>query len=233
MAMTFEEKWGIDKMPTLYHGTDYRFVRLSDDQRKVYTETCKMFIDCLSVFYLPHINNRDPNKTGFLSEETEKNNPKLTRRIIDAMNNLMMMRFSEEWEYGDFYLTSNKSKACIYAHQAFAGGELGFTAYHLIKGVELVGIDFSNNEDVLNRINLIKLLAEREPKPAIYVFNDLLPEYLQPAFGGSLSDYIQKGRIGIQEFRYKMPVNLSDRKPELLDLDITKALKKIRKEENY
>jgi len=39
MAMTFEKKWGIDKMPTLYHGTDYRFVQLSDDHRKVYTET--------------------------------------------------------------------------------------------------------------------------------------------------------------------------------------------------
>lgn len=232
--MTFKERWGIDKLPTLYHGTDYRFVKLSDDQRKVYTETCNMFIDCLSEFYLPYINNRDPdpNKTGFLNEEIEKNNPKLTHNIIDAMNNLMMMKFSEEWEYGDFYLTSNKTSACVYAHNAFAGGELGFTAYHLIKGVELIGVDFSKNKDIKNRVNLIKILAEGKAQPAIYAFDDLLPEYLQPAFGGCLSNYIQNGRIGIQEFRYKKSVNLSERKPEMLDLDLKTALQKIHKERN-
>ena len=228
--MTFKEKWGIDKLPTLYHGTDLRFVILPDEARKKYNDICHMFINALSELYHPYIHQQGEDKIELLSEEQKKKNPQLANNIRDAMNNLFMMNYSEEWEYGDFYLTSNKTLACHYAHKAFAGGEIGFTAYHLVKGAELLGVDLSNNKDLKPMIEAMKLLAEGDPKPAIFSFDDLSPEYLQPAFGGTLQRYIQNGRIGVQEFRYTQPITLEPSKAELLENDMAKALKKIREE---
>ena len=230
MPITFKERWGIDKLPTLYHGTDLRFVTLPEEVRKGYSDVCHMFIKGLTCLYQPFLHLQGKDRIELLSEEQKKQNPKLADNIREAMNNLIMMNISEEWEYGDFYLTSNKDSACEYAHKAFAGGELGFTTYFLIKGAELLGVDFSNDEKLKEYISAIKTLAEGEPMPAIFSFDDLSPEYLQPAFGGSLQSYIQNGRIGVNEFRYKQPITLNPSKAELLDKDLSKALQKI--EEN-
>ena len=228
MPMTFKERWGIDKLPTLYHGTDLRFAVLPEEYRKRYIDICHMFINALSCLYQPYLHQQGENKMELLSEEQKKQNPKLAENIREAMSNLMMMNYSEEWEYGDFYLTSNKISACMYAHKSFAGGELGFTAYHLLKGAELLGADLSNSKELKPMIDALKILAEGEPKPVIFSFDDLSPEYLQPAFGGSLQRYIQDGRIGVQEFRYTQPITLDPSKAELQDNDIAKDWQKIR-----
>lgn len=230
VPMTFKEKWGIDKLPTLYHGTDLRFVILPEEVRKRYIDICHMFIKALSGLYQPYLHQQGENKMELLSEEQKKQNPKLAENIREAMSNLMMMNYSEEWEYGDFYLTSNKISACMYAHKSFAGGELGFTAYHLLKGVELLGADLSNSKELKPMIDALKILAEGEPKPVIFSFDDLSPEYLQPAFGGSLQKYIKNGRIGVQEFRYTQSITLDLSKAELLDKDYEKAMVKIKEQ---
>ena len=230
VPMTFKEKWGIDKLPTLYHGTDLRFVVLPEEYRKRYIDICHTFIKGLSGLYHPFLHQQGEDKIELLLEEEKKQNPKLAGNIKEAVNNLMMMNFSEEWEYGDFYLTSNKISACMYAHQSFAGGELGFTAYHLLKGAELLGADLSNSKELKPMIDALKILAEGEPKPVIFSFDDLSPEYLQPAFGGSLQRYIQDGRIGVQEFRYTQSITLDLSKAELLDKDYEKAMVKIKEQ---
>ena len=230
VPMTFKERWGIDKLPTLYHGTDLRFVKLPEEARKSYIDICHMFIKALSGLYQPYLHQQGENKMELLSEEQKKQNPKLAENIREAMSNLMMMNFSEEWEYGDFYLTSNKHSACMYAHKSFAGGELGFTAYHLLKGVELLGADLSNSKELKPMIDALKILAEGEPKPVIFSFDDLSPEYLQPAFRVSLHNYIHNGRIGAHEFRYTQPITIDLSKAELLDKDYEKAMVKIKEQ---
>lgn len=231
--LTFKERWGIDRLPTLYHGTDYRFVNLPEDIRKTYHKCCHVFIKELSKLYSPYIHQQRQDKIGFLSEEQKKDNPQLAKNIEEAMTNLTAMQCSEEWEYGDFYLTSNKVSACMYAYKSFAGGELGFTAYHLLKGAELIGVDLSKYKDLEGPVRAIKLMAEGTPQPAIYSFDDLSPDYLQPASGGSLQKYIQNGRIGIEEFRYKQPVKLDPNNAELLANDLSKDLQIIIEEEKY
>lgn len=223
MATTFKEKWGIDKLPTLYHGTDLRYVIMPDEIRKNYQAYCHVLIEALKGLYNPFIHREYDHQMDFISEEQKKQNPQLVHRIQEAMNNLFAMQFSEEWEYGDFYLTSNKHIACMYAYKSFAGGELGFTAYHLLKGAEFLGVDFTQSEKQDEPIKFFKKMAEGQPKPAIFSFDDLSLEHLQPAFGGSLQSYIKDGRIGVQEFRYTRPVTLDPAKAELIDPDIKKS----------
>ena len=119
------------EVPTLFHGTDLRFVSLSEEHRKMYNDICHLFINILYSVYQPFFKSKE----RFLREDIRNANPELAKNIDEAIANLSLMTMSEEWQYGDFYLTSKKMNAKLYALQAFAGGEIGFTAYHLIKGV--------------------------------------------------------------------------------------------------
>lgn len=210
VPLSFKEKWGIDKLPTLYHGTDLKFVNMTDESREEHNNFCFAVIKIARYF------------SQFIDEkidDLDKQNPELAGNIRKALNNLKMIGVSEEWEYGSFYLTSNKDSACLYALKAFAGGEIGFTAYYLIKGFELIVSDFSKIGISNDKVKSFKTIAEAEPKPAIFSFDDLSPEYLRPESGGSFQSCVANGRITESSFRYIKPIVLDPNRAELIDRD--------------
>ena len=86
-----------------------------------------------------------------------------------------------------------------------------------------MGVDFSSNEETKKRIDLIKMFAEGTPQPAIFAFDDLLPEYLQTASGESLEKHIHNGILVVDEYRYLKPVELDINKAELVDVSNLKG----------
>ena len=229
IPLTFKERWGLDKLPTMYHGTDLKIFNLSDEDRKKFNKACVKSIAALRDFYRPYLHQKNNEKNEVLTKEQEEQNPGLSNYIYKALSNLRMMNLSEEWEYGDFYLTSSKMLACLYANQAFAGGEIGFTAYFLIRGAELNGVDLSKQLD-LNEIDFIKAVAEGEPQPVIFVVDNLSPEYLRTLTGGCIQRNIRDGKIiGENEFRYIRPVTLDPSKAEIIDKDLKKSIQNIHK----
>ena len=58
-VLTFKERWGFDRMPRLYHGTDLRFVKIHEDVRQKYLAFCKSLINDFIKIYEPYITNKE------------------------------------------------------------------------------------------------------------------------------------------------------------------------------
>ena len=214
IPLSFKDVCGIDKLPTLYHGTDLKSVCLTDEERKIYKDACFIVIKLLYDYYKPYLYDNQK----LLSYDQKKQNPELADNIGRAMSNLLaILNHCEEWEYRDFYLTTNKMLARKYANEAFAGGEIGFTAYYLIRGLELIDLDFSKSEKLNFLIKSIIIFAEAKAQPAIFSFDDLSPEYLRGESGESLKSCIKNGQLLVSEFRYVQPITLDPSKAELID----------------
>lgn len=128
----------VEKCPKLsiplYHGTDARFATLSKEYRKTYLDACSIIINKLFDKYTPYLDfNDDSGLKNLISEDCLSAFPNLIKEI-NSICAILRLNVSgcEEYEYGDFYLTSNKFSATNYAIQAFAGGEWGNHAYQLL-----------------------------------------------------------------------------------------------------
>ena len=223
-VLTFKERWGFDRMPRLYHGTDLRFVKIHEDVRQKYLAFCKSLINDFIKIYEPYITNKES-----ISEQIailDKSN--IASDLHSAISVLSLVNCSEEFEYGDFYLTSDKYEACQYAHNAFVGGELANTTYHLYKALPYIGMkDLYDKLTNMFFIQLMNKLADEEHQPAIFYFDNLSPEYLRTEMNENITSYVRNGRFTVSSFRYSQPLSLDTDHYELLDLDLATAMNKI------
>ena len=92
------------------------------------------------------------------------------------------------YQYGSFYLTTNKMTALNYAQRSFAGGEIGLMAYSLIEGTEIINFtDYNPDESLKNKINRIKEFGEEGKEcPVIVTFNNIDLSCLQNEDGTPL-----------------------------------------------
>ena len=218
--MTFKEKWGIDKLPTMYHGTDMRFALFPEEIRKAYLQFCQSIIGGTKDLYQPYILPGEDRKE-LLSEDTQNLCPDLADKVKDALNNLMMMNWSEDFQYGDFYLTSHKHQAAMYAINAYAGGELGYTTYYLAKGLQVAGIiNLFEIDQLRDMFKVMTILVEEEHKPAIFKVDKLSPLYLRTEQNESIQRYIREGRLTAFSFRYLKPLKLEISQSELIGKDL-------------
>ena len=111
-------------LPTFYHGTDARFVSLPEDIRNKYLEVCKSVINLLFDKFWPYY-YPDKEKLKELipfSNENKKVIADLEEAMLRIRCNVLGLG---DYQYNDFYLTSNYLSACLYAKQSYAGGETG------------------------------------------------------------------------------------------------------------
>lgn len=183
-------------VPTLYHGTDAKIVRMSSNERRNYLALCNLVIDYLWQFYEPLLEHEmvDAVINGVAAKVLKTKFDILYKKkiedcgvknlyynlcekmiIVSARNN-----GSGRYQYGSFYLSKDKQTAKRYAYGSFAGGETGLIAYRFIEGAEIIKFqDFNPHENIIEAINRIKEFAkEGTEEPVIFELNNLDPELL-------------------------------------------------------
>lgn len=215
-----------------YHGTDLFFSSMPEDFRKLYLEYCKYFRETLyPSFYEYHpIGESDDTRIRSLLGKAAEEDPKILKNLLKALLDISSSRLTEEYEYGDFYITSRRLNAVMYAQKAFAGGEFAFSAYALVKAAKVAGLqEWYLNEKLPNLEKLADCLigiAEAEPHPVIYKLTDVDPEYLRTECNERIENYIKNNRLNETEFRYNKPVDLSHYEYDVVDKDLKKEMEK-------
>ena len=96
-VLTFKERWGVDRIPRMYHGTDLRFVKIPEDVRQKYLAFCKSLIESFYKIYKPYIKDRES-----VSEQIDLlNKSTVSSEFHRAIASLGLINCSEEFEYGE------------------------------------------------------------------------------------------------------------------------------------
>jgi len=215
-----------------YHGTDLTFATMPEDFRKLYLRYCKYFRDTLfNKFYPYHpVGETDNERIKALLGKAANDDPKVLDNLLEALVDITSSRVTEEYEYGDFYITSDRLNAVMYAQKAFAGGEFAFSAYALVKAAKVAGLqEWYQNEQLPNLDKIVDCLigiAEAEPHPVIYKLTDIDAEYLRTECNERIENYIRNGWLNETEFRYNKPVDLSQYEYDVVDKDLKKEIEK-------
>ena len=201
------------KRLTLYHGTDARVIRMSNEERKAYVAGCNFVIDKLC------------HSFGILE-------PSRVKELGIELYTLLFMiqqrnKKSEFFQYNVLCLTNLYDRAMYYANHSFAGGEVGFLAYNLIKQCEnRFPEKFKLYENIDVTINNIKKFAEEETRyPVIITINDIDTDYLVFESGCKIDDESIKvitEQTFETSFKYKKELDLNQYKIEYLTNQLTK-----------
>ena len=204
-----------------YHGTDARFVRMSREQYRDYITRCDEAIAYMWPFY-QQLLSEDPlllNLENLLSNKDLAHNVReacfIHRRYLDG---------SEQYQYGDLYLTWDLKKAIKYAYGAFVGGEYARKAYRMYQGAQELHFNGWNpNEHVQQIFEEICQYAEAPHEPVFFKLTHLDLNCLETDMGLPIDFGMEKWWLFAQMVRYKKDVNLDLTKAAYLPLSCTKA----------
>lgn len=184
------------KIPSLYHGTDLRFVEMPKEERTIYLSNCNKIIDYLWERYLPLLKKETVKKISDSGEVMFCFEDKIQQMKQFFYDNKKQVLFSKLrdilckielnknnlslYQYDCLCFTENDYLAEIFAHNAFSGGEKGYIAYYLICGAEFLNLfDSTISDDLQSIIKDIKQKAESEtPLPVVFTADDLDILYL-------------------------------------------------------
>lgn len=188
-------------VPFLYHGTDARIIRMPDDERNRYMNSCHAVVNYLWQFFETTYKE---NKTAQYKEILSKvEDPNLYYNLLEKLAMVDMMKNGrQQYQYGDLYLTSREHTADNYAKRSFAGGEIGLIAYRMIQAAEIIGFDglYDNSEAVAD-IDIVRRFSTNKNEPIVLKIRDLDPSFLQTDTGKPI-DW-SSIRVIPQLFRYK------------------------------
>lgn len=189
----------MDRVPTLYHGTDARITRMNGKERNEMIEAVMIARDFLYSLY-----NKRLNGAQFLISTSDKTLPfsmtpfapncyfpadkkDLQSNVQTALSCIRAaQKGNTAYEYltDGFYLTTLPIRACDFAQGAFAFGELGMFNFRLIQGLKYMHFTNINpTEGQRYAINKVIKFASQIPEPVVYVFNDLNPALLKDERG--------------------------------------------------
>ena len=181
------------EIPILYHGTDAKMISLSKEERQSYLNDCKAVANYLWQFFHPLwvdelVETIIEGNKAFVKRKKITNykqvlNQKEPNLYHTLWENLDIISFEKNgngnFQYNDLYLTTELDKAINYAMRSYAGGEIGFIAYSLIQGAEVI---MSEGWDKDAQINLaiarIKKFAEAPKQPVILAAKNIKVESL-------------------------------------------------------
>ena len=187
-----------------YHGTDARMIEMTETERQQYLDDCNRIIDYLSPFYLPLLEEvpceierqgqiikifKTRLEVYYKDLLNEKGEQYLYENLYEKLNMLQWKNNNAGlYQYGDFYLTTNKRMALDYARRSYAGGEIALIAYRLIQGSDIINFaDLNLDKDQIRIIERIKEFAkEGKECPVIVTFNNIDLSCLQNEDGTPL-----------------------------------------------
>ena len=178
----------MSKYPTLYHGTSFRALEMTSEERAQMRRDCNAMIDSLWQYFEPF---HSGGKIYDLEPKlTIDNNPRIFINLCNALNIINAEKIGNKlYDIGDFYVTNLDFKAVSYASRSFAFGEIGLRAYRMYEAIrELNFENWSPSDELSKSIERVIAFAEAPERPAVYVFKDISTENLLSEDGEKLSD---------------------------------------------
>ena len=168
----------MSKYPKLYHGTSFRALEMTSEERTQMRKDCNAMIDSLWNYFGPIF--LAGKIYDLESKLTIDNDPRLFINLGNALNITNAEKIGNKlYDLGDFYVTNLDFKAVSYASRSFAFGELGLRAYRMFEAIR--GLNFENwspSDELAKSIERVVAFAEAPERPAVYVFTDISAERL-------------------------------------------------------
>ena len=164
--------------PKLYHGTSFRALEMTSEERTQMRKDCNAMIDSLWNYFGPIF--LAGKIYDLESKLTIDNDPRLFINLGNALNITNAEKIGNKlYDLGDFYVTNLDFKAVSYASRSFAFGELGLRAYRMYEAIrELNFENWSPSDELAKSIERVVAFAEAPESPVVYVFTDISPERL-------------------------------------------------------
>ena len=168
----------MSKYPKLYHGTSFRALEMTSEERTQMRKDCNAMIDSLWNYFGPIF--LAGKIYDLESKLTIDNDPRLFINLGNALNITNAEKIGNKlYDLGDFYVTNLDFKAVSYASRSFAFGELGLRAYRMYEAIrELNFENWSPSDELAKSIERVVAFAEAPERPVVYVFTDISPERL-------------------------------------------------------
>ena len=193
-------------IPSLYHGTDARILRMSGDEIDSFRKDIVDALDYLWIFFKPfHDKTRDIN---LLKSPLEYDNDSLLFSRISLALNINQNRLDGRsgWKYDGLHLTNCEMLAWRYAERARFFGEIGMITYQFIQAAEKVRFKgWAPDERISATIQKITEFAEGDAEPVVIVLDGLDIKKIRGEDGKRLKEgyssrvFIYTGKIDITD----------------------------------
>ena len=171
----------------LYHGTDLRIVKMTEEERASYRKDCIKVSEYLWSIYKESYDAIIDGKYKSILGETGWHN--LANAIIMCSAN---HNNNEQYQYNTFHLAKSRIKAENFAISSFAFGEIGLIAYRMYDAARILKIQIAD-KDVQTAADRIANFAEDDDnfQPVIFEMQDLDIDSMTMERFGSVEDCIK------------------------------------------
>ncbi len=208
-------------VPTLYHGTDARILRMSPAEINSFKQDILKALDYMWPFFEPYTQEHrhqeyKPSIKGTVSVQDVEYLKELLDYAKDSTLycqvsmaiNINQMRLSnrKQWQYDGLYLTNWDWQAMGYAKRGFAFGELGLVASILITAAKKIKFKGWNpGPDTERAMTRIHAFSEDKPEPVVVVLDNLDITHIKDEGGEPLKEGFTS-----RVFMYDGEINLND-----------------------
>jgi len=208
-------------VPTLYHGTDARILRMSQDEIKAFKQDIFMALDYLWKFYEPytmehtHLEYNPVSGRSVCVQDVEylkgplghdEGSDLYTQVVLAISVNNHRLEGKNAWQYDGLYLTNWEWQAWGYAKRAYSFGELGMIAQILIKGARKIGFNNWNPDaGTISAMDRIIGFSEGKAEPVIIILDNLDISHIKDESG----NYLREGSQS-RVFMYDKQIDLND-----------------------
>ena len=195
-------------IPTMYHGTDARIVRMSNEKITKLKEQCTEALHYMLSFFKPLY---DKDRETLMRSLYFDNRPEVYYKLMDKLHCCSAMHNGrEEYQYEALYLTNSIERAKGYARRAYAFGEIGEVTYIMYKAAMKIKFkEWNPTEAISNTLNFIKDFAEEDSEPVVIKIENLDPLYFEMDNGGLISQDMLEFEPGdMFSFRYVKAIQL-------------------------
>jgi len=209
--------------PPLYHGTDARMARMSQEEIEAFKADIIKSLDFLWKFFEPYSDEHchmEFNETckGYVQVRNLENlkpilrydtDPTLYNNLLFAISiNQMRLKGREGWQYHGLHLTNWEELAWHYAKRSFCFGEIGLVTYQFILASKRIRFRGWNPEpEVEQAMKKICEFAEEKAEPVFVVVDDYDIRKLRDEGGKKLKEgvssrvFLLKGKVDLRKFR--------------------------------
>lgn len=154
----------------LYHGTDSRTLKMSDEDRASLRENLFITLDYLWELSSPYYDPLDYKKLEAVKHQMDDN---IFENFRMALNRENARRTDlKQWQYQNnvTYFTKYIQMAAYFAYESYVFGELGRTTWDIYIGLKSLNLEsWHPTILIINTLNTLKELAEGTPDPVICV----------------------------------------------------------------
>ena len=180
--------------PTLYHGTDDRILKMSDEERKAFKNDCIMVSDYLWSIFKPYYETNImvpinlPGYEGCMGMERKLYEFKDAFEYDKSPDDYITLCYAldrqcarisgnEQYDYSYIYLSNQIERAKSYARRSSAFGEIGLTTLQLVEGEKKINLpEFNPDEKTIAATHKISSFAKEDAIPVVVELSDYDPE---------------------------------------------------------